>query len=345
MEFLKLLASIHNPVLDFFFYAITFLGDEICFMAIAITIFWCVDKRGGYYVLITGLIGTVINQGLKLLFRIERPWVLDKSFEVSAELRETAGGYSFPSGHTQNIAGTFGSIFAFFKRNWLRIVSIVIIILVSFSRMYLGVHTPLDVLTSLGIALVLVCVLYPVFSNEERFHRLMPYVIGVCAALSLALLIYVNCLPVSDFPTEEDIANLNSGRKNAATLFGCLLGLVVVYPIDRLFFNFKTDAPWYCQLVKVAGGLGGVLLIKELGKVLFGAVLGLFIEKPEYIARAIAYFLVVIFAGIVWPLTFGFFSRLRPRFMEKFTDWVYSLFGKTRHAPTPSGEDEAENLI
>ena len=75
MKFLYFLEGLRNPVCDFLFSLITHLGEETFFLAIAIFIFWCVDKRGGYYVLMTGLIGTVINQWLKIVCRIPRPWV------------------------------------------------------------------------------------------------------------------------------------------------------------------------------------------------------------------------------------------------------------------------------
>ena len=156
MGFLKFLANHRNPVLDAIMGTVTYLGDEIGFMLIAILFFWCIDKRRGYFVLSVGFLGTVLNQFLKLAFRIPRPWVKDPTFEIVESAREGAGGYSFPSGHTQNVAGTFGSLVASAKECWFRIAGIVIIALVAFSRMYLGVHTPLDVGVSLALALVLV---------------------------------------------------------------------------------------------------------------------------------------------------------------------------------------------
>lgn len=324
MEFLRFLASLRNPVTDFLFSLITHLGEETFFLVFAIFIFWCVDKRGGYYVLITGLVGTIINQGMKLIFRIDRPWVLDPEFKPIESAIEEATGYSFPSGHTQNIAGTFGAIAAFFKKKWVVITSVTIIVLVAFSRMYLGVHTPLDVSVSLLIAAALLLIFYPIFTDETRFHRAMPWVIGVCAVLSVALVIFVNTLPEEGI----DLANLESGRKNGATLLGCMIGLALVYPLDRFVTNFKTEARWYVQVIKLAAGLVGVLLIKEGMRAPLEALVGLFTPDYVYIARAIRYFLVVAFAGAVWPLTFKFFSTFKIGFMERFSARVASLFPK-----------------
>ena len=335
MQFLKLLESIRNPFFDFIFSLITHLGEETVFLAVAIFIFWCVNKREGYYILITGLVGTVINQALKLTFRIDRPWVKDPSFTIVERARAEATGFSFPSGHTQNVAGTFGGLATFAKRKWLKITFFVLVALVGFSRMYLGVHTPYDVAASLLIASLLLFVLDPIFSSEERFHKAMPYVIGICAILSVGLIVYVNLLPESDFAAEA-LTNLVSGKKNGATLIGCMLGLAVVYPVDRLYSKFTTEGVWYSQLIKLAVGLGIVLGLKSGLKAPLEWLVGLLTEEPEYIARGIRYFLIVIFAGVVWPLTFSRFAALRIGFMDRFsisfTEKMNSLTAKVKSA-------------
>ena len=342
MEFLYFLQSIRNPVLDFFFDLVTKLGEETVFLAVAIFFFWCVNKRQGFYILITGLFGTVINQGLKMACRIERPWILDPNFQIIESARAEATGYSFPSGHTQNIAGTFGSIGRFSGKMWVRITSVVIIVLVAFSRMYLGVHTPYDVVASLIIAALLVFVLAPFFTDEKRFERAFPWIVGIASLFALGLLIYVNVLPDSIADTEQIYidsyaTNIASARKNAATLFGCMMGLVVVYPIDTLFTNFKTEARWYAQVIKLAVGLGIVILIKSVMQAPLEAVVGLFTDTPTLIARGIRYFLIVIFAGGVWPLSFSFFSKMQIPVLDRFGERVKSFFVKS---DTPATQDE-----
>lgn len=164
MSFLYLLESIRCGFSDALFLVITALGEEVAFMAIAIAVFWCFSKKEGYYILSVGFVGTTINQILKLCFRIPRPWVIDPNFTPVEGAVEEATGYSFPSGHTQSSVGTFGSLALFTKHRWLRIVCIVLCVLVPFSRMYLGVHTPLDVFVSVAIALALIFGLRPVIN-------------------------------------------------------------------------------------------------------------------------------------------------------------------------------------
>ena len=320
MKFLYFLESIRNPVCDFLFSTITHIGEETVFLGLAIFFFWCVGKREGFYILITGLVGTAINQVMKLAFRIPRPWVKEPAFTIVESARAEATGYSFPSGHTQNVAGTFGCIGRYSVRRSVRIACVVIIVLVALSRMYLGVHTPLDVVVSLGIAAALTFLLYPLFSSEERFKRFMPYVVAGSAVIALAFLLFVIQIPDK---SSLDPHNLASGMKNACTLFGCTVGLVAVYTIDRLYINFDTKAPWYAQIIKLLVGLGIVLAIKSG---LSAPLVSLF--GNEYVARAVRYFLIVMFAGAVWPLTFAWFSRLKIEPLERFGKRVAKLFKK-----------------
>ena len=327
MAFLRFLESIRTGVGDFFFATVTHIGEEVFFLALAILFFWCISKRQGYYILMTGVIGTVVNQWLKIVCRIPRPWILDPSFTPVGDAVAEATGYSFPSGHTQNVAGTFGCIGRYNKQRWVKITALSVILLVAFSRMYLGVHTPLDVTTSLGIAALLVFAFYFVFESDESMHKFMPYLVGGSIALSLGFVIYVSLLSDGDFATVADLANLASARKNAATLTGCLFGLALVYPLDRFVIKFDTKGRWYSQVIKFALGIAIVLAIKSgLSKPLVS------LFGNEYVARSVRYFIIVAFSGAVWPLTFKFFERLRIEKLERFTEWIVSKFKKTEKA-------------
>ena len=110
MEVLYVLERLRMPWLDSLMLGITYLGDEMAFLAIALTLFWCIDKRQGYFLMTVGFTGTVISQFMKLACQIPRPWVRDPNFTIVEAAREGASGYSFPSGHSQASVGTFGSV-------------------------------------------------------------------------------------------------------------------------------------------------------------------------------------------------------------------------------------------
>ena len=87
MDFLYALEGIRTPALDAVMSAITQLGGEVVFMAVAIIAFWCVNKNLGYYILTTGFAGTVFNQFLKITCRVDRPWVRDPDFTIVESAR------------------------------------------------------------------------------------------------------------------------------------------------------------------------------------------------------------------------------------------------------------------
>ncbi len=299
MGFLYLLEDIRMPVLNEFMLAITMLGEETAFLVIALVLFWCVDKYWGYYILSVGFVGTIFNQFLKLLFRIPRPWVLDENFTILEQAREGASGYSFPSGHTQSAVGTFGSIAYTTKNIKLRKAAIVLAVLVALSRMYIGVHTPLDVVVSIFIAVFLIVVLRPLVLQSN--HKYVPALLSTMLLLAVGFLCFVEFFP---FPADIDTHNYQSGMKNAYTLLGAILGFLVVYITDEKWLKFTTTAVWWAQILKVAIGLALVLIVKSCTKELLNMVLG------ESIGRAARYFLIVIVAGILWPLSFKWFSKL-----------------------------------
>ena len=299
MDFLYLLERIRVPVLNEFMLAVTTLGSEIPFLVIGLIVFWCIDKRKGYYVMSVGFLGTMINGVMKLAFRIPRPWVRDPNFTILEAARDGAGGYSFPSGHTQTAVGTFGSIAVFVRNKWIRAISILMAVLVGFSRMYIGVHTPADVLVAAACAIVLIFVLKkPVLEGGTRE---MKAVFVTMLFASLSFLMYVH---FGNFPVDMDANNMASGLKNAYTMFGCTVGMAIVYVADTKWLNFSVQAKPSIQLIKIVAGLLLVLAVKEGMRAPLERIL------PVYPARALRYFLIVLTAGILWPMSFKYLTKL-----------------------------------
>lgn len=299
MDFLYLLEDIRLPVLDEFMLLITTLGEETAFLATALIVFWCVSKQMAYYIMGVGFIGTMANQFMKLWFRVPRPWVLDPNFTILEQAREAATGYSFPSGHTQSAVGTFGALAVSVKNRWVRVAAILIAVLVPFSRMYIGVHTPADVLAAAAIAVFLIIVLRPVIGKGTGKQLLA--LLCSMLVLSIGYTLFVEVYP---FPADIDPHNLASGIQNAYTLLGALIGMIVVYIVDKKWLKFPTGAVWWAQILKILGGLLLVLAVKNGLKMPLNWLLG------ESVGRSARYCLIVITAGSLWPLTFKWFSKL-----------------------------------
>lgn len=300
MGLLYMFEKIRNPFLDQLMCLITEFGYETVFLVVALCTYWCISKKRGYYILVVGFWGLEINQLLKMIFRIPRPWVLDEKFIIVEKAREGAGGYSFPSGHTQNAVGVFGAI-AKTTKGMARVLSLMIIILVSISRMYLGVHTPYDVGVSLLIGIVLLWIVYPILYGEsEKNEKRM----GILLLVMLLFSIFVTVFITLQDQTQMDAVNYADAIKTTYTILGAMIAMLICYYVEKKYVRFEEAADWKWQIIKLAGGLVLVLAIKAGLKVLF-ASLGF----SEGIADMLRYMLIVIFAMVIWPAVFMKFQK------------------------------------
>lgn len=299
MQLLYLLESIRFPALTEIMLLITHLGEETAFLVAALVVFWCVDKNRGYYIMAVGFCGTILNQFLKLLCKVPRPWVKDPEFHPVEDAIPEATGYSFPSGHSQSSVGLFGGLALTGKNKILRWIFVAIAVLVPLSRLYLGVHTPQDVLVGGLSALALVFV----FQFVADGKHICPMLLSM-AALSVAYLVFAQFIVD---PTGMDADHYTHGVQNAYTLMGAIFGIVLVNLIDEKWVHFDVKAVWWAQILKVLGGLLVVLAVKSGLKTPLNALLG------DYVGRAVRYFLVVLVAGGAWPMTFRYFAKLGKR--------------------------------
>ena len=301
MDILYALEKIRTPFWNGVMSAVTQLGGEVIFIVAAVGGFWGVSKWEGYYLMTIAFCGTVLNQFLKLICRVPRPWVRDPNFTIVESARAEATGYSFPSGHTQNAIGLFGGMARWGGRRWVRLGLTALALVIAFSRMYLGVHTPADVGVSLVLAAALVLGLYPLMRRAQEKPRYMGYVLAAMLVVSGAFVVFVE---TCGFPADMDAENLASGIGNAWKMLGAVAGMTLAWLLDRRYIHFETQAVWWVQVIKVAVGMALLLAIKSGLKAPLLALLG-----HEGLAGGVRYFLLVLVAGAVWPLVFRPMSK------------------------------------
>lgn len=301
MDILYALEKIRTPFWNGVMSAVTQLGGEVIFIVAAVVVFWCVSKWEGYYLMTIAFCGTVLNQFLKLICRVPRPWVRDPNFTIVESARAEATGYSFPSGHTQNAIGLFGGMARWGGRRWVRLGLTTLALVIAFSRMYLGVHTPADVGVSLVLAAALVLGLYPLMRRAQEKPRYMGCVLAAMLVVSGAFVVFVE---TCGFPADMDAENLASGIGNAWKMLGAVAGMTLAWLLDRRYIHFETQAVWWVQVIKVAVGMALLLAIKSGLKAPLLALLG-----HEGLAGGVRYFLLVLVAGAVWPLVFRPMSK------------------------------------
>ncbi|MGI6070466.1 MAG: phosphatase PAP2 family protein [Blautia sp.] len=296
MDFLYFLLPYRTPVLEAFFQLVTYLGQEIFIVAVICWLYWCSNKKLAYTLGFTYFISGLLVQGLKITFRIPRPWVLDPNFQAVPSAIPAATGYSFPSGHTQSSTALFTTLALYVKTPWKKALCILAFLGVGFSRMYLGCHTPKDVLTAMGISAVTACLCYRFFHPRELTRQQDRSLCIIFGILALALMFYAFYLYRSNFIEAKYAQDC---FKAAGAGFGFSLG----YYIERNHIRFQMPASSKEKLLRLLAGLLVTAVLQEGLKPILG------VSLPASFLR---YFLVILWVLAIYPYFFTRFSQNRP---------------------------------
>ena len=121
-------------------------------------IFWGLSRKWGYRFMLTHTFGELLNGIIKLTVCAYRPWIRSDRIVPAGDSKTAATGYSFPSGHSLSAGTTYGTaaVATWEKKRWAAVLCIVLILLTGFSRNFLGVHTPQDVIVGITEAIVMI---------------------------------------------------------------------------------------------------------------------------------------------------------------------------------------------
>jgi undecaprenyl-diphosphatase len=287
MEILKFLESIRSPFLDVVLGFITRFGEETIAIVVLCAIYWCISKKTAYIIGIAYFISGLTVQGMKICFRIDRPWVIDPGLNPVPSALSHATGYSFPSGHTQSATALLGSLGMRLKPAYLKTICFLLVLLVAFSRMYLGVHTLLDVSVSLMLTLLIILLTVRILGGgpADKKRDLILAVFMVLYAITVIITAFVL---------------FNGGKIEQSYVSDCLkaagagIGYAVGMYIERTYIDFQVKAKnLFLQIVKFVLGLAGVLIIKEGLKLIIGT--GLVVDTVRY-------FLMLAWVTVFFPL-------------------------------------------
>lgn len=268
------------------FVLISTIAVDFFLVVPGLIIFWNFNKKKGASILCSYGTSILFGSFLKATICAYRPWIRDSRIKPVADAFRGASGYSFPSGHTTSTSGFYGGLCVAFKKYWWVIVfGSIMVALTMFGRLYLGVHTPQDVIFGLLIGVTSVTVVTLLFKLVDK-KKNADIVIYVCACLLIVgLLIYIS---LKNYPMDYDeyghlIVDPKKmtvdGFKDPGVFFGILTG----WFIERRFINFNNDGTKAQKIARAV--IGGALyviwetvLVGPLGKAVDNGVMHFFLK-------------------------------------------------------------------
>ena len=234
-------------VLNGFMEFITKLGETSIVVFFIGLVYWGVNKKEGIFLMFSLYTNRIINGFIKITACVYRPWIRDARITPVPEAQADATGYSFPSGHTANAASVWGGLAI--KRKgislpkWFSVVMIILVLLIAFSRNYLGVHTPQDVVVALVIGAAVLFLMTKLMPIIDEHPNMDIWVMLGGIALCALLILYA---AVKSYPTDyaADGSVIVEGSKMAVDSFknaGMGIGFFIGWFIERRFINFSND--------------------------------------------------------------------------------------------------------
>jgi len=251
----------------------SFLGTEYFIMFVMPAFYWCYDASLGFRLGLALLTSNGLNGVLKIAIGTPRPfWV---STKVQALAAETSFG--IPSGHAQNAIVLWGRLASIAMRRGVTILCILVILFISFSRLYLAVHFPTDVLAGWLVGGILLIIFVFADKPVSRWLKTQSFRIKIAIAFILPLCILLSGLLVSSaaegrgmpqewietamaaFPEQEAIDPTNPEGIIAAS--GSLLGFSTGFVLLYQWGGFSASGKLLKRVQRLILGIAGVIVI------------------------------------------------------------------------------------
>ncbi|MCR5833878.1 MAG: phosphatase PAP2 family protein [Selenomonadaceae bacterium] len=230
-------------------------------------LFWCINKNAGIFIIFNGTIGRVINDLLKGIFCVYRPWIRYTELIPSTMAYSEASSWSFPSGHTQFVTSIYGSFARFYKKRapLLILPCALVILIVAFSRNFLGVHTPQDVIIAIAYSVVLIFAAEKLFAwiGKDNERRTLFLLCGLLGTFFVFLILYFKPYP-EDFMNGNLIIDPEKARIDAFDALGFGWAFFLGWFLEMRFINFKLDVSFKTKVRRIAIGIGVLAVISAV---------------------------------------------------------------------------------
>ena len=279
-----------SPALDGFMEAVTFLGTIEFYILFIPALYWCVDQKLGLRVLFVLILTDVPASSFKQLLHEPRPYWLGGVKALADE-----PSYGIPSSHASNTLAVWGLIAYTVKNSWLWTLSVLLILFIGISRLYLAVHFPQDVLGGwlLGLLMLFLFIRY-----ENQFlawwkQKSVGTQITLGFLLSIAVIVIgaLVLVLISGTPDPPEWAAYSTEAREIdhyITLAGFLFGAVVGVVLIGRYAPFKTDGSLLHRIGRYIVGIIG-LFVLYLGLDVLFAMIAPDASLAGYILRYIRY--------------------------------------------------------
>lgn len=300
--FLQFIREATGGIFNSFFVTCSLFGETGVMIVLIAILYWCMDKKLGEYILVSMGAADMVNGYAKIIACVYRPWILDSRIQPVKEAIAGATGYSFPSGHVTTATSAFaGAVLRGNYSKYLNIVLIVCLVLVGFSRNYVGVHSVLDVIFGFLFTLTVLIIFSKLFNKVEEKPNLDIIISIIGIMLAIALIIFAT---IKSYPLDYDAAGKLIVDPAILTLdsfanAGTATGFFIAWPIERRFIKFVNDGDMETRMIRAICGFIGLVVIMQVILPLLGG----------HIQRFIGYVFISLFIMLIYPAIIKFFQN------------------------------------
>ena len=256
--------EITDGVFDSFFLGISELGERTVPLVVLSGIFWCLHKKAGRTILLgfTCAYWTMILT--KITACVYRPFMTDSRLHPLSN----PNNYSFPSGHAYYATAYLGGIALWqWNSKALRNTCLLLLALILFSRNYIGVHTPQDVLCGSLFAFVIMGFVWKLAVYEESHPGFDKWILllGLLLSGALAWFAVTKNYPLQTNEAGKLLINPATAIKSALRMAGWGIGFFIGWFIEKRWIQFSVEGTWQQRCVRfILGTLGLWLVMKTL---------------------------------------------------------------------------------
>ena len=306
IEYLLLLQNFRNAIKD----VLTPFMEWISHFAVAyllgvpILVYWCLNKRKGLYVLASTYVSVCANAIVKLTVCAYRPWIRDPRVVPAGDAITESTGYSFPSGHTSTVVPIYGGLAHAFKKRWLTILCFSLMIITGFSRNYLGVHTPQDVLVGFMIGGGSLFVMQKLFDyldeypEKEDLFLLFGFLFGIAALVYITFKQYP-----TDYVNGELLVDPRRMMRDGYKDIGQFVAFCPARYLEKRFVKFKETGFNRKGIILCLIGLVPLFFIASILPSLLKKIL------DANMAAMAAQMTLTVYSILIWPAVIKLFQK------------------------------------